>query len=125
MSKKILIIDDDFDLVEVLRITLEKYGFTVIDAPNGTRGYQLLEQERPDLVLLDVMMTTWDEGFEVVQRIRSNPEIAKTPIIMLTAISQQMGVPYGKNDETLPVDEFIEKPVMPGTLLTLIKKHLK
>jgi len=125
MPKKILIIDDDVDLVEVLRLTLEKNGFSVIDAQNGTRGYQLIDREQPDLVILDVMMATWDEGFTVVQRIRSNPNIARTPIIMLTAISQQMGIKYGKDDETLPVEEFIEKPVMPGTLLTLIKKHLK
>jgi len=71
------------------------------------------------------MMATWDEGFEVVQKIRTNPAFAGIPIIMLTAVSQQMGIKYGKDDETLPVEEFIEKPVMPGTLLTLIKKHLK
>ncbi|MFA7711417.1 MAG: response regulator, partial [Candidatus Neomarinimicrobiota bacterium] len=114
MSKKILIIDDDVDLVEVLRLTLEKNGYTVIDAQNGSRGYQLLEREQPDLVILDVMMATWDEGFEVVQKIRVNPTIADTPIIMLTAVSQQMGIKYAKDDETLPVNEFIEKPVMPG-----------
>lgn len=125
MSKKILIIDDDVDLVEVLRLTLEKNGYTVIDAQNGSRGYQLLEREQPDLVILDVMMATWDEGFEVVQKIRVNPTIADTPIIMLTAVSQQMGIKYAKDDETLPVNEFIEKPVMPGTLLTIIKKYLK
>jgi len=124
MSKKILIIDDDVDLVEVLRLTLEKNGYTVIDAQNGTRGYQLLEREQPDLVILDVMMATWDEGFEVVQKIRVNPTIADTPIIMLTAVSQQMGIKYAKDDETLPVNEFIEKPVMPGTLLTIIKKYV-
>ncbi|MFA4921555.1 MAG: response regulator [Candidatus Neomarinimicrobiota bacterium] len=124
MSKKILIIDDDVDLVEVLRLTLEKNGYTVIDAQNGSRGYQLLEREQPDLVILDVMMATWDEGFEVVQKIRVNPTIADTPIIMLTAVSQQMGIKYAKDDETLPVNEFIEKPVMPGTLLTIIKKYV-
>jgi len=125
MAYKILIIDDDVDLVEVLRIMLEKNGYVVFDAQNGSRGYQLLEKERPDLVILDVMMTTWDEGFTVVQRVRSNPEIARTPIIMLTAISQQMGITYGKDDETLPVEEFIEKPVLPGQLLNLISKYLK
>ncbi len=125
MSKKILIIDDDVDLVEVLRLTLEKNGYIVIDAQNGQRGYQLIEREHPDLVILDVMMATWDEGFTVVQRVRTNPKIARTPIIMLTAVSQQMGIKYAKNDETLPVEEFIEKPVMPGTLLNLIAKYLK
>ena len=104
---------------------LEKNGYVVFDAQNGNRGYQLLEKEHPNLVILDVMMTTWDEGFSVVQRIRSNPAITRTPIIKLTAISQQTGIHYDKNAETLPVEEFIEKPVMPGTLLKMIAKYLK
>ncbi len=124
MPKKILVIDDDVDLIEVLRLMLEKNGYLVIDAQNGTRGYQLVEKERPDLIILDVMMATWDEGFEVVQKIRNNPKLAATPIIMLTAVSQQMGIRYAKDKETLPVEEFIEKPVMPGTLLNIIKKYI-
>ncbi|HNZ37864.1 MAG: response regulator [Candidatus Marinimicrobia bacterium] len=124
MPKKILVIDDDVDLIEVLRLMLEKNGYLVIDAQNGTRGYQLVEKERPDLIILDVMMATWDEGFEVVQKIRNNPKLAATPIIMLTAVSQQMGIRYDKDKETLPVEEFIEKPVMPGTLLNIIKKYI-
>ncbi|HOO14866.1 MAG TPA: response regulator [Candidatus Marinimicrobia bacterium] len=124
MPKKILVIDDDVDLIEVLRLMLEKNGYLVIDAQNGTRGYQLVEKERPDLIILDVMMATWDEGFEVVQKIRNNPKLAATPIIMLTAVSQQMGIRYDKDEETLPVEEFIEKPVMPGTLLNIIKKYI-
>ncbi|HQE96425.1 MAG TPA: response regulator [Candidatus Marinimicrobia bacterium] len=124
MLKKILVIDDDVDLIEVLRLMLEKNGYLVIDAQNGTRGYQLVEKERPDLIILDVMMATWDEGFEVVQKIRNNPKLAATPIIMLTAVSQQMGIRYDKDKETLPVEEFIEKPVMPGTLLNIIKKYI-
>ncbi|HOV24559.1 MAG TPA: response regulator [Candidatus Marinimicrobia bacterium] len=124
MPKKILVIDDDVDLIEVLRLMLEKNGYLVIDAQNGTRGYQLVEKERPDLIILDVMMATWDEGFEVAQKIRNNPKLAATPIIMLTAVSQQMGIRYDKDEETLPVEEFIEKPVMPGTLLNIIKKYI-
>lgn len=125
MSKKILIIDDDIDLVEVLRMTLEGSGYQVLDAQNGTRGYALIEREKPDAVILDVMMSTWDEGFEVLQKIRSNPSIAKIPVIMLTAVSQQMGISYAKDPEVLPVDEFIEKPIMPGKLLTILKKYVQ
>lgn len=124
MAKKVLIIDDDIDLVEVLRTTLESAGYQVLDAQNGTRGYMLIEREKPDAVILDVMMATWDEGFEVLNKIRSNPAIATTPVIMLTAVSQQMGIPYAKDPEVLPVDEFIEKPIMSGKLLTTLKKYL-
>jgi len=124
MAHKILIIDDDIDLVEVLRIVLESHGYAVIDAQDGDRGFRLIENQKPDLVILDVMMRTEDEGFVVAEKIRSTPLIADIPIIMLTAVTQQTGYPYNKNDETLPVNEFIEKPVMPNTLIGYIEKYL-
>lgn len=124
MAHKILIIDDDIDLVEVLRIVLESHGYIVIDAQDGERGYSLIEREKPDLVILDVMMRTEDEGFVIAEKIRSTPKIADIPIIMLTAVVQQTGYQYNKDDETLPVNEFIEKPVMPNTLLAYIEKYL-
>lgn len=124
MAHKILIIDDDIDLVEVLRIVLESHGYTVIDAQDGDRGFRLIENDKPDLVILDVMMRTEDEGFVVAEKIRSTPLIADIPIIMLTAVTQQTGYFYNKNDETLPVNEFIEKPVMPNTLIGYIEKYL-
>ena len=124
MSHKILIIDDDIDLVEVLRIVLESHGYDVIDAQDGNRGFRLIEKEKPDLIILDVMMRTEDEGFYIAEKIRSQPDIANIPIIMLTAVCQQTGYQYKKNDDVLPVDEFIEKPVMPNTLIGLIEKYL-
>ncbi len=124
MAHKILIIDDDIDLVEVLRIVLESHKYEVIDAQDGDRGFKLIEQEKPDLVILDVMMRTEDEGFIVAKKIRSAPAIADLPIIMLTAVSQQTGYHYDYNDDIVPVNEFIEKPVMPTTLLEYIQKYL-
>jgi two-component system alkaline phosphatase synthesis response regulator PhoP len=124
MAQKILIIDDDIDLVEVLRIVLESHHYEVLDAQDGDRGLKLIEQEKPDLVILDVMMRTEDEGFFVAKKIRALPDFAKLPIIMLTAVSQQTGYQYDHNDDIVPVDEFIEKPVMPTTLLGYIQKYL-
>lgn len=124
MSHKILIVDDDIDLVEVLRIVLESHGYDVIDAQDGDRGYLLIEREKPDLIILDVMMRTEDEGFYIAEKIRSQPDIANIPIIMLTAVCQQTGYQYKKNNDVLPVDEFIEKPVMPNTLIGLIEKYI-
>lgn len=124
MSQKILIVDDDIDLVEVLRIVLESHGYDVIDAQDGDRGLRLIEKEKPDLIILDVMMRTEDEGFYIAEKIRSQPNIANIPIIMLTAVCQQTGYQYKKNDDVLPVDEFIEKPVMPNTLIKLIQKYI-
>ncbi|MCK5032073.1 MAG: response regulator [Calditrichia bacterium] len=126
MSKKILIIDDDIDLVEALRLTLESEGFEVIDAQDGKKGLQKIKDEKPDLVLLDVMMGTQDEGFHVAYQIRNQEESADLPIIMLTAVGQETGFSFDKekDEDYLPVDEFIEKPVNPDTLIELVKNNL-
>ena len=106
MSKKILIIDDDIDLVEALRLTLESEGFEVIDAQDGKKGLQKILDEKPDLVLLDVMMGTQDEGFHVAYQIRNQEESADLPIIMLTAVGQETGFSFDKekDEDYLPVD---------------------
>ena len=126
MSKKILIIDDDIDLVEALRLTLESEGFEVIDAQDGKKGLQKILDEKPDLVLLDVMMGTQDEGFHVAYQIRNQEKSADIPIIMLTAVGQETGFSFDKekDEDYLPVDEFIEKPVNPDTLIELVKNNL-
>jgi two-component system alkaline phosphatase synthesis response regulator PhoP len=126
MAKKILIIDDDIDLVEALRTTLEGAGFEVIDAQEGQKGIAKIKTENPDLVLLDVMMGTQDEGFHVAYQIRNNAETSNIPIIILTAVGQETGFKFDKDkdEDFLPVDEFIEKPVNPDVLLDKVKMHL-
>lgn len=126
MQKKILIIDDDIDLVEAMRLTLENAGFEVIDAQDGQKGLEKIEKEKPDLVLLDVMMETQDEGFHIAYQIRNNEETADLPIIMLTAVGAETGFSFDKekDEDFLPVDEFIEKPVNPDTLIEYVKKSL-
>ena len=122
----ILIIDDDIDLVEILRITLENSGYRVIDAQTGERGLDLARQQDPDLILLDVMMGKVDEGFQVAYQLRSDEGTAQTPILMLTAVTTQTGFHFdpAKDQEFLPVNEFIEKPVSPRNLVDMIRKHL-
>jgi CheY-like chemotaxis protein len=126
MPKKIIIIDDDIDLVEALRLTLEGEGFEVIDAQDGKKVLQKIIDEKPDLVLLDVMMGTQDEGFHVAYQIRNDPASADIPIIMLTAVGQETGFSFDKekDEDYLPVDEFIEKPINPDTLIELVKSNL-
>jgi len=126
MHKKILIIDDDIDLVEAMRLTLENEGFEVIDAQDGQKGLEKIDKEHPDLVLLDVMMETQDEGFHIAYQIRNNPDTADLPIIMLTAVGQETGFKFDKDkdEDFLPVNEFLEKPVSPDALLESVKKGL-
>jgi CheY-like chemotaxis protein len=126
MPKKVLIIDDDIDLVEAMRITLEGAGLTVIDAQDGHKGLDKLKKEKPDLVILDVMMGTQDEGFHIAYALRQNPATADLPIIMLTAIGQETGFAFNKekDGDFLPVNEFIEKPINPDKLIETVKSNL-
>jgi DNA-binding response OmpR family regulator len=126
MQKKILIIDDDIDLVEAMRLTLENADFEVIDAQDGRKGLEKIEKEKPDLILLDVMMETQDEGFHIAYQIRNNEEMSDIPIIMLTAVGSETGFSFDKDkdEDFLPVDEFLEKPVNPDKLIEHVRRCL-
>ncbi|KAA3615657.1 MAG: response regulator [Calditrichaeota bacterium] len=126
MPNKILIIDDDIDLVEAMRMTLESAGFEVIDAQDGEKGLSKIENEQPDLVILDVMMGSQDEGFHVAYQIKNNEKTADLPIVMLSAVGQETGFTFDKDkdEDFLPVNEFIEKPVNPGALIEIVKNNL-
>jgi CheY-like chemotaxis protein len=125
-ERTVLVIDDDIDLVEIIRVTLEREKLRVIDAQNGERGFALAVEQQPDLILLDVMMGTLDEGFQVAYRLRSEPLTAETPIIMLSAVGERTGFAFDKDKDAnfLPVNEFIEKPISPRKLVDLVRRHL-
>ncbi len=124
-NQKILIIDDDPDIVEAMRMPLEANAYNVITASNGKEGLQRVKDEIPDLIILDVMMETDTEGFHVAYELRSEEpdsdykDCRNIPILMITAISQKKGMIFSpeKDDMFLPVDGFIEKPVQPKDLL--------
>ena len=126
MPKKIMIIDDDIDLVEAMRITLESDDYEVIDAQEGQKGLEILKKERPDLLILDVMMGTLDEGFHLAYQIRNDDEIKDIPILMITAVGAQTGFDFDmhRDEDFLPVNEFIEKPVNPRVLLDTVRRNL-
>lgn len=126
MPKKIMIIDDDIDLVETMRITLESDNYEVIDAQEGQKGLEILKREKPDLLILDVMMGTLDEGFHIAYQIRNDEEIKDIPILMITAVGAQTGFKFDmqRDEDFLPVNEFIEKPVNPKVLLDTVKRNL-
>ena len=130
---KILVIDDDPDFAEGLKIFLEANDYEAHIAENGTNGFKLIREIHPDLIILDVMMDTITEGFQVSYQLRSQDpssefrKFSKTPIIMLTGISKKMHMKLSKkkDDEYLPVDEFVEKPIRFEALLEKVKKLLK
>ena len=124
---KILIIDDDADIVEATKIVLESKGYKVISANEGDAGYKKAEAERPDLIILDVMMKTKDQGFQVSYKLKNHPELSKIPILMLTSVGRETGFRFNKetDEDYLPVEEFIEKPIKPKELVARVEKLLK
>ena len=119
---KIAVIDDDPDIVEATRIVLESKGFTVVSAVNVDEALDLVDNENPDLIILDVMLVEPDDGFYLANKFRKKG--IKKPIIMLTSVSKVFGFDYDKSD-VLPVEDFIEKPVSSEELLAKVDQYLK
>jgi len=127
MAKKVLVIDDDSHFVESILNLLEARGYAVDSASNGKEGVQKAKTEKPDLILLDVMMTTKDEGFNVARQLHEIEGLKDTPVIMVTGVRKEMNLPFGfEPDKTwLPVKQILEKPVKPEALLKAVTDALK
>ena len=126
-NAKILIVDDDPDFTVVLKTVLEGESYVVDTAPGRAEGMEKIQAKRPDLLLLDVMMDTWSDGFEMARDVRKNPEYKDMPIIMLTGVEQRTGIGFKStagDPEWLPVDGFLDKPVEPHVLIAEVKKVL-
>ncbi len=118
---KILVIDDDITINELVKVNLELRGYTVFSAENGEDGFALAKQELPDLIILDVMMPKVD-GFTVAKRIRENYSTTDTPILMLTALSQITDKVKGFD---IGVDDYLVKPFEVDELLVRVRALLK
>ncbi|HOK41268.1 MAG TPA: response regulator [bacterium] len=127
MSKRILIIDDDNDFVDAVTNLLEAKNYEIITASNGKEGFESAKKNKPDLILLDVMMTKKTEGFDTARSLSSDESTKKIPIIMVSGIRKEMNVPFSiePNEEWLPVKAFIEKPIKPNELLQKVEEVLK
>ena len=127
MSKRILIINDDNDFVDAVTNLLEAKNYEIITASNGKEGFESAKKNKPDLILLDVMMTKKTEGFDTARSLSSDESTKKIPIIMVSGIRKEMNVPFSiePNEEWLPVKAFIEKPIKPNELLQKVEEVLK
>ena len=124
---KILIVDDDMDITDSLKAILEDQRFSVATASDRAEGMAKFKTESPDLVILDVMMETWQDGFEMAREIRSEPEFKEIPILMLTGVKDKSGIDFKSTagDPTwLPVDGFLDKPVDAEVLIAEVEKLL-
>lgn len=117
----IAVIDDDADIREASEIVLTSKGYQVILASNPKDGYEIIKTQKPDLIILDVMMDEPDDGFFLAQKLRR--EKVKTPILMYTSISKTVGMDFGAS-EMVPVDDFVEKPITPDALIQKVEKLL-
>ena len=136
MSKPvtILVVDDDRDLVATLRLVLEGAGYRVVSAPDAVQGMTTAADERPDLILLDIMMPNATEGFHFVWKLRrrEEPYFQKVPIVVLSAIHETTDLRFYPDSgdgtyragEFLPIQDFVDKPLDPARLLERIGRVL-
>ena len=125
---RILIIDDDPDITEAMSVVLTNRGYEVDSAADGSEGMEKLKASRPDVIILDVMMRTRQEGFELSRELKGNPEYKDIPIIMLTAVKDKTGLDFkttAGDQAWLPVEEFLDKPVKPDVLLEKVQSLLQ
>lgn len=131
---RILVVDDDPDIVEAIKLVLAANSFQVSTSYSAEDGIAKARAEKPDLILLDVMMPDGTEGFEFVWELRADadPGVKKTPIVLLTSIHQTTELRFYPNQsdttyrpgEYLPVQGFLDKPVQPASLVTKINQVL-
>jgi CheY-like chemotaxis protein len=129
MAKKVLVVDDDPD-VRLFNITvLEENGYTPIEAANGEEGMQFIQKERPDLVILDVLMPR-ESGVRLYRQMKTDPKLAKIPVIILSGITQKSFLRSQKaltefgGAEVPEPEAYLEKPVEPEELAKTIQSIL-
>lgn len=128
---KILIIDDDPDFLDTTKLLMVNRGYDVVTAASPVDGLRMLEEARPDLIVLDVMMPQGIEGFQWVSKVRHHPDVSlrAVPIIVASSIHETTDVRFrqGESDESgdyLPVQAFLEKPIDPDRLAAKIEAIL-
>jgi len=117
----VVCIEDESEMIDLVRLILSRKGFNVVGAPSGQEGLQAVEQMHPDLVLLDLMMPDMD-GWEVYQRMKANPDMREIPVIVVTAKAQSIDKMLGLH--IAKVDDYITKPFGPSELLNSVEKVL-
>ncbi len=120
MSKKILVVDDEPDILKIVGFRLKAAGYDVLTSDNGRDGLDMVYKEKPDLILLDLRLPIMD-GYEVCTRIKSDNRLKDIPVILLTASSGSVIVDVTKK---LKADDYILKPFDPKELIEKIKKFI-
>jgi DNA-binding response OmpR family regulator len=122
MSKKILIVEDDKFLRELISMKLQKEGYTIIEAVDGEEGEKKIKEEKPDLILLDLILPGID-GFEVLSRIKEDPTVSSIPVIILSNLGQKEEIEKGL--KLGAIDFLVKAHFTPGEIIEKIKNILK
>ena len=129
MAKKtILIVDDDEDFCLATKALLESKDYIAETALTKEEGLEKLLSVKPDLAILDVMMASWSDGFDLSRQLKKDPILKNIPILMLTGVENKTGFEFKSaagDEEWLPVDGFLDKPVEPEVLLDEVEKLLQ
>jgi two-component system, OmpR family, alkaline phosphatase synthesis response regulator PhoP len=121
MEKKILVVDDEENTRTLLKVTLGKHGYQVLTANDGQQGWEILQSDKPDLLISDINMPVMD-GIQLLKRVRENTELKNMPIIMLTAKSSDEEVLAGLSDGA---DHYVTKPFTPDQILLFVRMALE
>jgi CheY-like chemotaxis protein len=121
---KILVVDDDPDFVEATRIVLEQAGYAVVSAASGDESLRVVRKEKPDLIILDVIMSSILDGLNVSQQLQADPDHKDIPIIMVTSIANTDYAELFPTDEYVHISAFMTKPVQPDQLLGQVSRLL-
>jgi CheY-like chemotaxis protein len=127
MMAKILIVDDDHELIEATTAVLEDHGHKVVAAASGAEGFNLAKMEKPELILLDVMMENDSAGFEIARALHDEAATKRIPVIIITGVRKAKSLPFKfePDEDWLPVKAVLEKPVSPEVLIESVENALK
>ncbi len=112
-GKHVVLIEDDTDMHDVIRMMLEPVGYTLTCCTTGQEGVDTVRRERPDVILLDIMLSSPTEGFHLAYEMKKDEVLKDTPIIIISSIGQKMGMDFAKElgSDYVPVELFLEKPL--------------
>jgi CheY-like chemotaxis protein len=124
---KILIIDDDPDYVEATKAILENKSYKVVVAYDRNDGMKKIDSEKPDLIILDIMMEKLDDGFTICYKLKHDPELKKIPVLSVSAVTEKTGLKFSPetDGEYFEADDYVEKPVRADDLLERVERLLK
>ena len=126
-GKKILVVDDDLDIRDSMQAILESKEYSVTVAASKNEAMEKAKAEKPDLFILDVMMDTWQDGFDMARELKQDPNFKDTPILMSTGVKEKTGIDFKSSagdSDWMPVEGFLEKPIDPTVMLAEVEKHL-